>query len=134
MVSDGYASSGSGDHFSRANRKACFVIYRGGCKCGAAAFEAKGEIDKAMECNCSICRPKGYLHWFVPVGDFRLDRGEDALGSFQFNKRVLTHRFCRTCGVSPFVQGDSMAAVNLRCVEGVDLKTLTIEPFDGAKL
>ena len=61
-------------------------------------------------------------------------QGGDALGSFEFNKHVLNHRFCTTCGVSPFVEGPTMVAVNMRCVEGVDLHALPIEQYDGAKL
>ena len=49
------------------------MSWRGGCKCGEVSFEATGEIAKLMECNCSICRPKGYLHWFVPEASFRLE-------------------------------------------------------------
>jgi hypothetical protein len=110
------------------------MTYRGGCKCGAVTFEADGEIETLMECNCSICRPKGYLHWFVPEASFRLKKGEDAMGSFLFNKRALNHRFCTTCGVSPFVQGPGTVAVNARCLEGVDIQGFKVQAFDGAKL
>lgn len=110
------------------------MTYEGGCKCGAVAFEADGKIDKALDCNCSICRPKGYLHWFVPEKKFRLKTDDAALGTFTFNSGKLVHRFCTTCGVSPFVQGPGTVAVNLRCVPGLDLESVTIEPFDGAAL
>ena len=110
------------------------MTWRGGCKCGAVAFEVKGDPQKLMECNCSVCRPKGYLHWFVPEKDFKLERGEEALGSFKFNKHLLDHRFCRTCGVAPFVQGPGTVAVNARCLEVFDLGSVPIEAFDGASL
>jgi hypothetical protein len=110
------------------------MIFQGGCKCGAVAFEASGEIEKLMECNCSICRPKGYLHWFVPAKDFKLERGEDAMGTFKFNKHMLDHRFCQTCGVSPFVQGPGTVAVNARCLQGFDIGSVRVESFDGAAL
>ena len=110
------------------------MTWRGGCKCGAVAFEAAGEPSKLMTCNCSICRPKGYLHWFVPEADFKLQSGETELASYTFNKHRLNHRFCRTCGVSPFVQGPGTVAVNARCLEGFDLASVPIEAFDGAAL
>ncbi len=110
------------------------MTYSGGCKCGAVAFEADGEIEQAMACNCSICKPKGYLHWFVPETAFRLKAGEDAMGGYTFNKGVLNHRFCLTCGVSPFVQGPGTVAVNARCLEGVDPESLTVQHYDGAHL
>ena len=106
----------------------------GGCKCGAVAFEADGEIEKVLDCNCSICRPKGYLHWFVPDKAFRLTTEDEALGTFTFKSHKLVHRFCKTCGVSPFVQGPGTVAVNVRCLPDVDLATLKVEPFDGAAL
>ena len=110
------------------------MLYRGGCKCGAVAFEADGEIETLMECNCSICRPKGYLHWFVPDASFRLEKGEDAMGSFLFNKHVLNHRFCKACGCSPFVEGPGTVAVNARCLQDFDLTSVPIKPYDGAHL
>jgi len=110
------------------------MTWRGGCKCGAVKFEAKGDPAKLMECNCSICRPKGYLHWFVPEADFSLEAGEAQLGTYEFKSHKLKHRFCQTCGVSPFVQGPGTVAVNARCLEGFDLTSKPIEPFDGASL
>jgi hypothetical protein len=80
------------------------MSWKGGCQCGAVAFEANGDPAKLMACNCSICRPKGYLHWFVPEADFRLLTDDAALASYEFHKRHLHHRFCRTCGVSPFIR------------------------------
>jgi hypothetical protein len=49
---------------------------------------------------------------------------------------VLEHHFCDTCGVAPFSEGSDprgnrMMAVNLRCVEGVDPKTLKIRFHNG---
>jgi hypothetical protein len=110
------------------------MSWKGGCQCGAVAFEANGDPAKLMACNCSICRPKGYLHWFVPEADFRLLTDDAALASYEFHKRHLHHRFCRTCGVSPFIQGPGMVAVNARCLPDFDLESVPIEAFDGAAL
>ncbi len=108
------------------------MMYRGGCQCGAVAFEAEGEITEVMECNCSICRPKGYLHWFVPEASFRLTASPAGMGEYLFNKQQLHHRFCDTCGCSPFVTGPGSVAVNVRCVADVDISTLSVKQFDGA--
>jgi len=110
------------------------MTWRGGCKCGAVAFEAAGDPAKLVECNCSVCRPKGYLLWFVPEAEFKLERGEEALGSYKFNRQLIDHRFCRTCGVSPFAQGPGTVAVNARVLEDFDLKSVPIEQIDGASL
>lgn len=39
--------------------------YRGGCHCGRIRFEVDGVLDAVTNCNCSICRMTGYLHWDV---------------------------------------------------------------------
>ena len=85
------------------------MTHHGSCKCGAVVFEADGTIDKVLDCNCSMCRPKGYLHWFVPETAFRLQTDDKAMGSFTFNTGKLVHRFCHTSGVAPFVQGPGAA-------------------------
>lgn len=78
---------------------------------------------------------KGLLLAFVPTSAFELLSGEDALTEYRFNKKQIDHRFCSVCGVQPFGFGDGphgpMAAINMRCVDGVDLDTLPVTPFDG---
>src|SRR5256885_12428207 len=101
--------------------------YTGSCHCGKIAYEVEGTIDQAMECNYSMCRRRGSLLWFVPRAQLKLTTPESNLGTYQFNKRVLQHHFCPTCGIAPFSEGihpktgQPMAAVNVRCVDGVDL-------------
>ncbi len=48
------------------------MIYKGSCHCGQIAFEAEGNLEQVMECNCSICSKRGALHWFIPRENFRL--------------------------------------------------------------
>jgi len=35
------------------------VNYNGSCHCGQIVFAVKGELNEAVECNCSICSRKG---------------------------------------------------------------------------
>jgi hypothetical protein len=54
----------------------------------------------------------------------------------RFNKQVIAHKFCAKCGIGPYAlgtdpQGNAMAAINVRCLEGVDLGALKRAPFDG---
>ena len=106
--------------------------YQGGCQCGAVAFEAEGDIEQLMECNCSICRPKAYLHWFIPEASFTLSTSDAALGEYLFNTHKLNHRFCLTCGCSPFVQGPGTVAVNARALKDIDLSAFKVVQYDGA--
>ena len=112
------------------------MVYQGSCHCGKVAFEVEGELTGAMECNCSICSRKGSLMWFVPRERLRLLTPEDAMATYTFNKHVIEHRFCKTCGIHPYGEGvdpkgNRMAAVNVRCLDGVDLATIPVQHFDG---
>jgi hypothetical protein len=113
--------------------------HTGSCHCGGIRFEVDGELDGAMACNCSICQRKGSLLWFVPREKLRLLTPEDAIATYTFNQHVIKHRFCPVCGMHPFGEGtdpkgDRMAAINLRCVDGVDLDALAVHKFDGRAL
>jgi hypothetical protein len=111
------------------------VSYRGSCHCGQIRFEVQGEFDTVMECNCSHCSRKGYLLWFVPRPDFILESPADALGTYTFNKHAIRHHFCPKCGCAPFGFGESkgaeMAAINVRCLEGVELASVKRKFVDG---
>ena len=113
--------------------------YKGGCHCGKITFEVEGELKGAMACNCSICSRKGSLLWFVPRDQLRVLTAEQDIATYTFNKHVIKHRFCQTCGIHPFgegrdPQGHRIAAINIRCLEGVDLESVPIQRFDGRSL
>ena len=115
------------------------MIYKGSCHCAKVAFEVEGEIDSAMSCNCSICQRKGSLLWFVPRDKLRLLTPEENASTYMFNKHVITHRFCPTCGIHPYGEGtdpkgNRMAAINVRCLEGIDLPSVRVTHFDGRSL
>jgi hypothetical protein len=116
------------------------TLYRGSCHCGKVAFEVEGEIDGAMACNCSICQRKGSLLWFVPMAQFRLTTPDDAAGTYLFNKHVIKHRFCAVCGIHPYAQavnpktGEPTAAINIRCIEGIEPEKIPVSHFDGRAL
>jgi hypothetical protein len=112
------------------------MIYQGSCHCGQVAYEVEGEIQGALACNCSMCQRKGSLLWFVPRAQFRLRTPEDAAATYTFNKHVIKHRFCPMCGIHPYAEGvdpkgNPMAAINLRCIEGIDLDAIPVQHFDG---
>lgn len=113
--------------------------YKGSCHCGAVSFEVEGEIKEALACNCSICQRKGSLLWFVPRENLHLLSPEDAASTYTFNKHAIKHRFCPTCGIHPYAEavdpkGKAMAAINIRCLENVDLASIPVRHFDGRSL
>lgn len=113
--------------------------YAGGCHCGRVRYEVSADLARVVTCNCSICSKKGLLLAFAPLKDFRLISGESELADYQFNKRVIHHHFCRNCGVESFgygtrPDGQEMVAINVRCLDEVDIATLSLTPFDGRSL
>lgn len=112
-----------------------FRTYSGGCHCGAVSFEVDApEPLEVLECNCSRCWQLGFLHLIVPAGRFRLVSGKDDLVTYTFNTGVAKHLFCRNCGVQSFYIPRSNPdgySVNARCLQGLALEELRIEPFDG---
>ncbi len=114
------------------------MVHQGSCHCGAIRFEVEGEVDSGLACNCSICSRKGSLLWFVPRGKLRLLSAEEA-ATYRFNQHVIRHRFCPTCGIHPYGEapgpdGQPVAAINLRCLEGLDLAKVPVQHFDGRAL
>jgi hypothetical protein len=116
------------------------MIYKGSCHCGKIAFEVEGELTGAMACNCSICSRKGSLLWFVPRDKMRLLTPEAGMGTYTFHNHVIKHHFCQTCGMNPYAEGvdpkkgNKTAAINIRCLEGVDLASVPVKNFDGRSL
>ena len=113
--------------------------YKGSCHCGRIRFEAEGQLDGAMACNCSICSRKGSLLWFIPRDRLTLLTPEADISTYTFNKHVIRHRFCATRGIHPFGEGTDpagkrVAAINIRCLEGVDLAAVPVKHFDGRSL
>ena len=113
--------------------------YKGSCHCGKVSFEVEGELKGALACNCSICQRKGSFLWAVPREDLRLLSPEDAASTYTFNKHVIKHRFCSTCGIHAYGEGigpngKPMAAINIRCIETIDLASIPVQHFDGRSL
>lgn len=109
----------------------------GSCHCGAVQFTVDGgEIGQVMECNCSHCRRKGFLLWFLPRTTLAIQSGQDKLTPYFFNKHHIKHQFCAVCGCQPFElgvgpDGRETAAINVRCLDGVELEGLKRVPFNG---
>jgi len=110
--------------------------YKGRCHSGKVSFEVEGEIKSALACNCSICQRKGSLLWFVPRAALHLLSPDAAASSYTFNKHVIKHRFCPVCGMHPYGEGtdpkgNAMAAINIRCLEDIDLAAIPVNHYDG---
>lgn len=109
----------------------------GGCQCGAVRFEATGvDTEKTIACNCSRCGRIGSILSFVPAAQFHETIQGEALTEYRFNKHVIQHLFCKTCGVQVFGRGKSAdgvetVAVNVRCLDGINVHDLKPQLYDG---
>jgi hypothetical protein len=113
--------------------------YSGSCHCARVAFEVEGVLEGAMACNCSMCRRKGSLLWFVPRDCMTLLTAEADTSVYRFNKHVIQHRFCPVCGIHPYGEGvdpggNRMAAINVRCLDSVDIDAIAVSHFDGKSM
>jgi hypothetical protein len=107
---------------------------QGGCHCGRVRFKVTADLDRVTYCNCSICAKKGFLHLIVPPEQFELLSGKDDLATYEFNTGVAKHTFCKVCGVQAFYVPRSdpdKFDVNVRCIDDIDLSSLSIKTFDG---
>ena len=110
--------------------------YKGGCQCGAIRYEAEADLDTTFTCNCSRCQRIGAVLTFVPVADFHMVQ-DGPVTEYLFNKMIVHHRFCPTCGVESYAHGKGpdgmdMIAINVNCLEGVNPRDLQSIHIDGA--
>jgi len=109
--------------------------HKGGCHCGAVAFEVLTPDDiELVDCNCSICTRTGFRHLIVPKEHFRLIAGADKLTDYRFNTGTARHLFCSVCGIKSFYVPRSHPdgySVNFRCLDAAEFRSVRTVPFDG---
>ncbi len=108
--------------------------YQGGCHCKAVRFQVRIDSDSAIQCNCSICRKKGFIHYIVSREYFILLQGQEFLTTYTFNTLTAKHTFCKICGIHSFYQPRSHPediSVNLNCLDEDILDHFSLKLFDG---
>ena len=110
--------------------------YTGGCHCGLVRFECTTDLALVTACNCSICTKKGLHFNFLPPASFHIRAGEDNLKEYLFNKHAIRHQSCADCGVEVFAlgqksDGTAVVALNVSCIDGIELAKLNMKPLDG---
>jgi hypothetical protein len=113
--------------------------HEGGCQCGRVRYAVEVELNQLIACNCSRCAKLGSVLAFTPASAFELKQGEDALTEYRFNTHKIAHLFCRRCGTESFARGsgpdgNEMAAINVRCLDEVDVFALEPHKFDGKSM
>ena len=112
--------------------------YCGGCQCGKVRYEATFELAEVVACNCSLCGRLGSMYAFMAEAQFKLISGESAMTEYQFNKHVIHYLFCSTCGIQSFARGRggdgaNVVAVNVRCLDDIDVDSLKVKKIDGRR-
>jgi len=112
------------------------VTYHGGCHCGKVRFHVDVDLSNPITCNCSYCSRRGSILAFTPAESFSLTSGSDDLVDYRFNSKTIEHLFCGTCGMESFARGampdgTRMVAVNVRCLDEVDLDAVKPQQVDG---
>ncbi len=110
--------------------------HAGGCHCGAVRYEAEVDLGSTMTCNCSICQKRGSILAFASPDKFKLQKGEGAQTQYNFNKNMVDHMFCKTCGILSFAHGKKpdgteMYAVNVRTLDDIEIEKMNPKKVDG---
>jgi hypothetical protein len=122
--------------------------YNGSCHCGRVRFEIEAEIDHVRVCDCSICKKRGALNHRIPKEKLNLLTPWEDLVLYQWGSKTAKDFFCPTCGILPFrrpsdptpeeiLEGSKPFdgwAVNVRCLEGIDLELIPIKKVYGSKI
>ena len=104
------------------------------------------DIDHVRACDCSVCVRRGALNHRVAKEKLRLLVPWDDLALYQWGSRTAKDYFCPVCGILPFrrpsdptwqelqegVEPFDGWAVNVRCLEGIDLEAIPVKKIYGS--
>ncbi len=66
----------------------------------------------------------------------RVERDEEVLIAYPFNKTIARHTFCRVRGVKPSYRprsSPSGVSINVRCLDGKTIERMRITELDGER-
>lgn len=112
-------------------------VYFGSCHCGRVRFKVEIELDHVRVCDCSICRRRGALIHRVEEAALELLTPLEELSAYKFHTRKATDYFCPRCGILPFRRprtAPHLWAINVRCLENVDIDSIPIQQVHGSRL
>lgn len=111
--------------------------YNGSCHCSSIKFQIESNLEKIVQCNCSICIRRNAKMIMIPKENFLLLEGSENLSLYQFNTDIAKHFFCKKCGIYTHHNRKSDPngmGVNLGCIEDLDSMDFDAIQFDGKKL
>jgi hypothetical protein len=111
--------------------------YQGSCHCGRVRFEVDADIDHVRVCDCTVCRKRGALNFRVADEDLRPLTPFEDMTLYQWHTKTAKDYFCPACGILPFRRprtAKNIWAVNVRCLDGLDLGSLPEKAVHGSRL
>lgn len=101
-------------------------MHKGSCLCGGVRYEIDGEVEKASNCHCSLCRKMSGSAFSsgatIAAASFRFISGADLLQEWESSPGNF-RCFCGRCG-SPILKRKSNAPNDIRLRMG----TLDTDP------
>jgi hypothetical protein len=113
------------------------TTYKASCHCARIQIEVTAELAEVVECNCSLCRRSGFLHWYVLPEQVKLLTTSTQLSTYAWRSITGGQHFCPTCGIAVIrtsTQYPPPISINARCLEGTDLSVVKVRQFDGEHL
>lgn len=108
----------------------------GSCHCRNVTFQVElvSNSETVLDCNCSICAKKGFLHLTVPKERVKISaESVRHMTTYKFGTDVAQHTFCSKCGVQALYvprSNPECYSVNVRCLD-LNGKSIRIVKLDG---
>lgn len=114
------------------------TLYIGSCHCQKVRFQVETDniLAGLYRCNCSLCQKKSIVMKAEHKSWFTLLEGEEFLLSYQWNKNIANHFFCKGCGVYTHHKrrrDPNQICINFACLDNVEMpQESDIGHTDGA--
>ncbi|CAN8101965.1 unnamed protein product [Discula destructiva] len=126
-----------------------FSSHEANCHCGTVrvTFKISPPLESypVVSCNCSMCQRNGYMFVYPAKENTTIESGPaESLGCYSFGHKIISHKFCKTCGSSvffEFIDGPpdvghdipempDVVGVNVRMITGVEPEALIINKVE----
>lgn len=113
------------------------TTFTGSCHCGKVQFEVEMDLDHVRVCDCTVCHKRGALNYRVDDSKLRILTPLEEMTLYQWHTKTAKDYFCPDCGILPFRRprgAPDRWAVNVRCLDGVDISEIPVRQIDGSRL
>jgi hypothetical protein len=107
------------DQLSTPSAVSEFERYNANCHCGTVTYAIhipSLSDHQVNSCNCSICSLNSYLLVYPERQDVVFYSGYNHLSDYAFGRKMVSHKFCPTCGSSIMIDCNGFAPVGIDVV------------------